>query len=488
MLINLDFTQLSELTTITTGEMLWRLMFWYFGWLPIAVAFVWGALELWLYYRQGLYSAKQKIMILALDIPQNNVQSLRAVENLFAYLHGAHKNYNLIEKWWDGMLQPSFSFEIVSIDGYIQFLVALPVAFKDFVETAIYSQYPDAEISEVEDYVTDAPNHFPDREYDLWGAEFILTANEALPIRLYKEFEHQFGEPETLYRDPMASLMDLMSSLKKGEQLWYQIITKPTAFEWVKVFEKESGRIIGDKPPEGVFSVVIGHLSDIFSSGMGNELEPPKKPEPPSMMNLRPRQKKQIEGIQNKINHIGFQVKIRMIYLAKKEMMNKPKVVNGFVGYMKQFAANDMNGFKPDQAKTSTSTAYFQAEKRSNVRKNKLMRAYKGRSSWLGRVPFIFSNEELATMWHFPLDAVVKAPLVQRAAARRVEPPMRLPVGESKPTVSYESIFNDEAVSFPPNAEKKSSQSRSSFEDFLDEEKARPVASKDQAPDNLPFE
>jgi hypothetical protein len=487
MLINLDFTQLSEMTTLPLPDIVWRLMFWYFGWLPIAVVSIWGALQLWLYYRQNLYAAKQKTIVLAIDIPQNNVQSLRAVENLFAYIHGAQKTPNLIEKWWEGLYQPSFSFEIVAIDGYIQFLVVAPAQFKDFVETAIYSQYPDAEISEVEDYVSDAPDSYPDKDYDLWGSEFLLTANQALPIRVYKEFEHQFGEPETLYRDPMASLMDLMSSLKKGEQLWYQIIVKPTGFEWVKTFEKESGRIIGDKPGPTLFSVVSGHVTDIFSAGMGKELEPPKKPEPPSMMNLRPRQKKQIEGIQNKINKIGFEAKIRMIYLAKKEMMNKPKVVNGFVGYMKQFAANDMNGFKPDAPKTATSTAYFQAEARANVRKNKIMRAYKWRSSWLGRVPFLLSNEELATIWHFPIDAVVKAPLVQRAAARRVEPPMRLPVGESRPTVNYESIFNDEEVSFPPNVEKQSPQTKSSFEDFLSEEKERPKVQRDQAPDNLPF-
>lgn len=484
MIINLDFTQLAELTSLPLADIVWRIMFWYFGWLPIAVVFIWGVLELWLYYRQDLYAAKQKSIVLAIDIPQNNVQSLRAVENMFAYLHGAHKNINLVEKWWDGFLQPSFSLEIVAIDGYIQFLIVAPASFKDFVETAVYAQYPDAEISQVEDYTSDAPDHFPNNEYDLWGAEFVLTAHPALPIRLYQEFEHQFGEPETTYRDPMASLMDLMSSLKKGEQLWYQIIVKPTGFDWVKTFQKEIGRIIGDKPSAGLFSIVSEHISDIFKAGLGNELEPPKKPEVPSMLNLRPVQKKQIEGAQNKINKIGFEVKIRMVYLAKKEMMNKPKVVSGFVGFMKQFSANDLNGFKPDMPKTATSTAYFQAEKRANIRKNKLMRAYKWRSNWRGRDPFLFSSEELATIWHFPIDAVVKAPLVQRAAARRVEPPMRLPVGESKPTLSFEAIFNDEETA-PP---KQRAPERTNFENFLEEEKGRPPAGKDQAPDNLPFE
>ena len=188
MVINLDLAQLAELTNISTAEALWRILFWYGGALPLAIVFIWGVLQLWLYDRQGKFAAKQKYILLALDIPQNNAQSPRAVENMFAYLNGAQKSINLMEKWWEGAYQLSFSFEIVSIEGYIQFLIRTPESFRAFIETAIYTQYPDAEISQVEDYIIGTPDYFPNPEYDLWGSEFILTANPAFPIKLYEEF------------------------------------------------------------------------------------------------------------------------------------------------------------------------------------------------------------------------------------------------------------------------------------------------------------
>ena len=492
MVINIDLTQLSELTNLPAGEIAWRIMFWYFGWLPVAIAFLWGAAQLWLYDRQNKWAANQKMIVLAIDIPQNNEQSPRAVENLFAYLHGAQKKANLIEKWWDGLLQVSFGFEIVSIDGYIQFIITTPQQFRPLVETAIYSQYPDAEISQIEDYAKDMPDHFPDKDYDMYGTEVIQVKPAAYPIKLYPEFEHQFGPPETHYRDPMASLMDLMSSLKKGEQLWLQFIVKPADFGWEKIADKEVGKILGKhRPIQGVIPIVGGHIADVLKAGLTQQLPEATKQaevEPLKMMNLEPKQKKQVELIQAKAGKIGFEIKIRVIYIAKKEVMNKPKAVNGFFGWIKQFHEGNTNGFKPDTAKTATNTAYFQADKRSNSRKTKLIRAYKYRSSWLGRLPFIMVTDELATMWHFPIDEVVKAPLVQRATARRVEPPMRLPVGETQPTVSYESIFSDDykLEEEQPGA-KASSESASSFLEFLQEEKPKTDKVKDEPPANLPF-
>jgi hypothetical protein len=495
MVINIDLTQLSEMINLPMGEVLWRIMFWYFGWLPLAIAFIWGSLQLWLYDRQGKWAAKNmKMIVLAIDIPQNNAQSPRAVENLFTYFAGAQKSPNLIEKWWEGYLQVNFSLEIVSIEGYIQFIIVAPQQFRSLVESAVYSQYPDAEITEVEDYTSGMPDRFPDKDYDLYGTELLPVAPQALPIKLYTEFEHQFGAPETYYRDPMASLMDLMSSLRKGEQLWLQFVIKPADFGWVKASEKEVGKILGEiKAIPSVTSIVAGHLGDIATSawtGQAPEVKKKAEAEPLKMMQLKPNQKKKVELIQAKASKIGFETKIRIIYLAKKEVMNKPKVVNGFFGYLKQFHDGATNGFKPDSAKTATSTSYFRADERGDERKGKIIRYYKARSAWRGRLPFIMTVDELATMWHFPIDEVVKAPLVQRSAARRVEPPMRLPVGEAQPTVSYEAIFSDDySLEEKQQAAPKQKEKPSSFSEFLAEEvsKNNNGKAKDEAPDNLPF-
>ncbi len=414
-------------------------LFYLFGWIPFALVMLWGAKEIWLSYIRSKWGATVKYVLLAIDIPRGNEQSPKAVENIFTYLAGAQPSFNLIEKYWLGMFQLSFSLEIVSIDGYTQFLIHAPVQYRDLVESAIYSQYPDAEITEVDDYAKNVPARFPDDEYDIAGFEFIQVKSPAYPIKIYKDFEHQFGEPETQFKDPMASLMDLYSSLKRGEQIWYQIILIPLGFDWMDIGDKEISKILGEtvKKKANILEKVIdlgvsglGFLSDMIFWGAGTERKEEKQDDSFKMFNLKPKEKKQIEAIQEKVSKLGFEFKIRFIYLAKKDVMNKPKALNGFVGYMKQFVHMDLNNLKPDSARTSTKAEYFFSENRSNKRKNRLIHNYIKREDWAGRKPGILNIEELASLWHFPIEAVVKAPLIQKAPGRKAEPPMALPMGE----------------------------------------------------------
>jgi hypothetical protein len=65
-----------------------------------------------------------------------------------------------------------------------------------------------------------------------------------------------------------------------------------------------------------------------------------------------------------------------------------------------------------------------------NIRKSKIVRNYKGRSYSSGGTPGVLNVEEIATLWHFPLESVVKAPMIQKAPGRKSEPPMSLPMFE----------------------------------------------------------
>lgn len=462
-------------------EMVWQL-FLNFGWI-IGIIFLWGAKEAWVRYRQIKWGGTIKYIFLAIDIPRGNAQSPKAVENIFSYLAGAHGTINLVEKYWQGKFQVSFSLEIVSIDGYTQFVIRTAEPFKNLVESAIYSQYPDAEITEVDDYTKDTPAKFPNDDYDIWGSEFILKLNNTFPIKTYEEFEHQFGEPEELFRDPMAALMDLCSSLKKGEQLWYQIILTPIdMFKWTKAGDKEVNKILGEKEKPGILENIISFTSDVVSAFIDfftGPDEPVKKEEKKDdllkMMNLTPRQKKQVEGIHNKTSKIGFEVKIRFLYLAKKEVMNKPKVSSGFVGYMKQFAAIDMNNLKPDMDKTATSVSYFFKDYRLNDRKTKIINNYKKRDRMAGRLPNVLNTEELATIWHFPIEYVVKAPLIQKAMGRKSEPPFGLPTLEEIPSAEISNPSFDLDIL---GEEKKNENG---------EKLLNKIQEKGQPPANLPF-
>jgi len=488
MNIVIDLQPIIDFFSLPSDVMMLKL-FLTVGWIPIGITFIWGAAIVWLYYIQTKWFLTHKQILLAIDIPRGNMQSPKAVENMFAYFGGMHSTGNYHETWWLGIFQLSISIEIVSIDGYIQYLIRTPEKFKNIVETGVYSQYPDAEITEVDDYTTHCPSLFPDEQYDIWGGEFILTKNNALPIRTYINFESTFGKPEVQYKDTMASLMDLLSSLKKGEQIWYQIILIPLSADyWIEsdLSDKVISKIIGekvksekniiDKAGDSLINL-LGDFSE-FVYKLWGDIESKKeeeKEEPFKMMNLKPKQKKQIEAIQEKVGKLCFKVKIRFMYLAKKEIMNKLKAANGFVGFMKQFQDSDLNSFKPDVGAKGTATKINYPifyNYRLNARKRKIMGNYKRRDAVGGRSPMILNIEELATIWHFPIETVTKAPLIQKATSRKVEPPSGLPFSDE--TSANDDIFKN-----------KNNNSDSIF--FEKTKKAETISSKDTLPENLPI-
>ncbi|MFP4514483.1 MAG: hypothetical protein ACLFNO_00565 [Parcubacteria group bacterium] len=433
MNILIDLTPIQDFLSLPADLMFWR-FFIYFGWMILAVLFLHGVLQVWLMRKIEQWSSTVTYTLLAIDIPRGNEQTPKAAENIFTYLSGAHGSINFFEKWFEGKVQLSFSLEIVSIEGYTQFIIRTPERFRNLVESAVYSQYPDAEISEIDDYVNDVPHKYPDDEYDLWGSEYIHANNHMLPIKVYSKFEHMIGPSETQFKDPSAALMDLCSSLGPGEQFWYQIIVVPIGFDWMDEGDKVVDKILEKKTPgkKGIFMhflELLGELSEVFYSIWGDieKKEETAKESGLSMIELTPKQKHQVEGVHDKVSKLGFRVKVRAVYVARKEDMNKGKVANGFVGYMKQFAALDLNNLKPDVKYTMTKAEYFKKNKRIVRKKNNIIFNYVNRDASAGRMPGIMNIEELATLWHFPVEASVQSPLLQKAPGRKAEAPSSLP-------------------------------------------------------------
>lgn len=438
MQIQIDFTPIQEFFSLPPDEMLWLFLA-NFGWIIFGFMFLWMASILWLKYIRGKWGSKTKFILLAIDIPRGNFQSPQAVENLFTYLGGAHKSQNFWDKWFAGEYQLHFSFEIVSLEGYTQFIIRTPIQFRSLVESAVYSQYPDAEIVEVDDYCEGFPTKFPDQEYDIWGTEFMLSSHYMYPIRTYRDFEHKLGPEEITFKDPMAQLMELYSSMRKGENIWFQILIAPTDFDWINDGKGEIDKIIGKKTSndniaDKIINIIL-EIMDFISEAIFSiwaDVEDKKVEEKrASMMELTPRQKKKIEGLDKKASKLAFLCKLRMVYIAKKEVMNRAKASSGFVGFIKQFSDLDLNGFKPDMKKTATRAVYFNKTASLIRKKNNLINNYIDRNNWAGVTPFLLNIEELSTIWHFPLEAISNAPLVQKTTAKKYKPPANLSVEES---------------------------------------------------------
>jgi len=410
------------------------------GWIIIVYFLIFLGLFLLSEYKEEKYKSKWSWVLLAIDIPQMNMQTPKAVEQLFSHLAGAFNHPSIAEKYHQGYKQRWFSFEIISIEGYIQFLIRTESAFRDLVEAAVYAQYPEAEITEVEDYTTQFPNNFPDTAYDMWGTDFGLAESFAYPIRTYIEFEHSISESNIL-KDPMGTFLESFSRIGLGEHMWFQILIEPIDNGWKeKVIEKIKGLVgnmvgaSGSKKSSGVFQMLTGGesskaLSELAGQLLGNTGGEPKKEKPEkknesNMLMLTPGQRKLLEAMENKITKIGFKTKMRAIYLARKEVFRPERSINGLVGAISQFNIPSSNSIIPT---VGISTNYFLKDYRGHYRKSKIMSAYKKRKMKAGGNPFVFNIEELATIWHFPL-LHVKTPLLQKSQGKRSEPPSSLPI------------------------------------------------------------
>lgn len=415
---------------------------WFFftqgGWIVFVIFFLWAAVHLWKDYKQEVYHHKRKFITLSVSIPRMHEQGPLAVDNMFAYIAGAHSTNSWREEWIDGRTQDTLSFEIISIDGRVDFVVRAIRQFRDIIEAAVYSQYPDAEINEIEDYTSKVPKEYPNEEWDVWGTEMIPVKSDVYPLRTYPMFEDKVsGE----FKDPLSAMLETMGRLGPGEQIWWQIILIPIgqkdfgkkAMETIKKMKGEA------TPPkknfiESALEYPFAILMDVVEAftGIGGAPKAPPKKEAgqPKIMSMTAGEKDILTAIENKSSKILYQCKLRFLYLAKKQVMNKAKAVSPFIGSIKQINSNQLLALKPETTRVGINGAlWLFKDRRNGRRKTLLVSAYSNRNPYFGTPPFHLNTEELATMWHFPHSLQVKAPQLNKTEAKRTEPPINLPFG-----------------------------------------------------------
>jgi hypothetical protein len=439
------------------------------GWTVLALIFFWMGSEFLVALRSGRYTKKWQWTLLAVDIPPLAIQSPKAIEQIFAHLSGAQTSVNVGQKYWMGKKQKWFSFEIISLEGYIQFIVRTEMEFRDLIEAAIYAQYPEAEITEVEDYVGLAPDHFPSETQDIFGVEFALENKDAYPIRTYAEFEINLT-PDITFADPMAAVLENFTRIGPGENFWLQIIIEPTGSHWKeKGIELVKSVIANKKESHGGIINKIGDIPMMIAKELFHvwhwdftaEESAAHEDPPGKVSDLTPGGRSNIEAVERKISKIGFKSKIRVIYLANHEVFNPSRCLDGFIGALSQFSIQSSNAIVPHSA---TNAHYFFKDQRINTLKHHFITAYKKRKIKMGANSYILNIEELATLWHFPMP-FVKTPLLQKSGVKRSEPPINLPIEtmqdplkrkvKAVPTLSHDDVANASQVEvdLPPPPE-----------------------------------
>lgn len=418
-------------------DVLLNQLFLWFGWVPIAVVLLWGFSQLWINYRQGLYQKKIRWVLLAIDVPSATEQSPKAVENLFSGICGARSSLLWKDKWIAGKCDPTFSLEIASDEGYVQFYIRTEERFRDLIEAAIYAHYPDAQIAVAEDYTNIMPTVYPNDDYDMWGVEHTLKSDYIFPLRTYVDFEDRVaGE----IKDPLAQILEQMARMGPGEHLWTQIIIRLEGNDWKKKGEKYINKTYGVEEkvkPSGPEQMVRGILelpSGVTEQLMGVKLTdmlfgaPPEKKEEDQWraFKITAMEKESVDSVLRKIGKVGFGIKTRTVYCARKgvyALYKRAPIVKGLFHQYTHLNLNAFSLYPPSIPRDD----YFWQRWTIMQKKSILAAAFKGRSFSKGATQFYLNVEELASLWHFP-PITIKAPLIKKAEAKRGEPPVGLPI------------------------------------------------------------
>jgi len=382
----------------------------------------WG---LWVNYVRGENFLKEKYVVLELKLPKDTWKSPKAMEVFLNSLHNTSDG-SFYVRYWKGETRPWYSLELISVEGIVKFMIWTEDKRKQGVMSALYSQYPEIEIKEIPDYTRSV--HWDSNKIRIWGAEFKFSNKKTVyPIKTYIDYGLDKDPKEEFKVDPLLPLIEFLGSVGPNQQVWMQILIQAHIkdkrkagkfFEledsWVEDSKKEVNEILIRDPKTKV-------------SGMKDEATGFTKL--PSISEI---EKEQATAIERRITKLPFDVGIRFLYIAKKDIFNTQFAVGGIIGNMKQFNYEHLNGFKPNGDKWHPRLGDPWTDYK-NWRRNKYgmlaLMAYKRRSYFydpFDATPLVMNTEEIATIYHFP-GSVAQTPNLDRIPSKKAQAPGNLP-------------------------------------------------------------
>jgi len=405
-------------------------------WLPLPFIIYEKFLKFWRWYRTEQFDMTVKRIVLEIKVPKDIIRPIKAMEQVFSGIHGYHDVFGWRDEWIKGEYLPSLSFDIVCTDGEVHFYIRCPEKAKQLIESNIYAQYPDAEISVVPDYTKMVPQNLPNKDWDVFGLDMVATKDYAYPIKTYVNFEGGTEPIEEKRIDPLAGVLDGMATLGPGEHLWLQMMATPIREEipW----QEEGKKIVADlvqreDPKKFRFKPMTQEAMNVLLTGKPPEGAPEEKKDEgflPPEMKLTPGEREIVKLIEEKIGKFGYKVYTRFLYLGKRDVFFKPKARIPY-GFYKTISTENMNGLKPDM-KTIPKIQWFFKKRREYMRKRAMFRRYVRRFSTLFPRDLdygvhVFTVDEMATLFHFPGRAVAPAISIPRIETKKKEPPPDLP-------------------------------------------------------------
>jgi hypothetical protein len=407
--------------------------------MPIPLAYL--AFYLWHNYRQDQFIMNIEWVLLEIQVPRDVIKTPAAMELIFsnAFYHKSGKGF--WEEYIIGAPWLWFSLEIVSIDGRVHFYVRTPSRIRDLVETQIYAQFPQAKVIEAEDYAFNVPQYKKDGDWNIWGCEFSKMKHDVQTIKTYKQIEEmKSGTKEEFKVDPITPIIEYLGSLPKGEQIWIQIIVRQS----IKKYHSHTGKHVDFEiaAEEQIKEILKSYTKYSSKAGQGG-IDTFEVRAPGFLDDI-------IKQWSLNMRQIHFDCGIRMVTLADKRLTTQDQFESlrrSSRLVFRQFAqpySNELNRVNSTQFDAPWSDPTGLALTKI---KKRMIDFYRGRTFFHPPIQFsinypqilsmffpsgkpnifVLSNEELASIFHFP-GIVSETPSFKRIESKIAKPPSNLPI------------------------------------------------------------
>jgi hypothetical protein len=410
-------------------------------WLPIGLLIVFEVV--WIKYIQSHFLAGRKPVLLEMKIPREISKSPRAMEIALTNLWISSGETTFLDRGWKGQVRPFFALEIASFGGDIHFYIWCWGNYRGFVEQAIYGQYPEVELYEVEDYaskfVLDPKKHWcfatdwrkePPGKFGMY-AKGRFNRIDAYPIKTYIDFELDKDPKEEFKIDPLTSVLEFMGALNPEEQIWVSLVfrrcgkygifaTRERDNEWRDMAKEEVAKV-------RVEAALV--KQDVLQDKMREFELDPEVDRPPQ---IRPSwmQNQLMQSMERNLSKLPFEFVGHGVYITSGQLrgpfftsvrwMWKPFGNPNFSSYLRprrwhnpyDYPWQDYNGYR-----------------RNTVTPQRFFDMYRRRAGF--HTPWILPTniltvEELATIWH-PPSSSTQVPGLERISSTKSAPPANLP-------------------------------------------------------------
>jgi len=352
--------------------------------------------------------------IFEIKITKDTEGGPQTMENFFNSLKSLTKGY--------------FSLELIGMKRNVRFYLRFPTQYRKLIEPLIYSSFSKIVFEEVEDYFSYLPAFLPNKEYDLWGTEFVLEKADPYPIKTYPLFPNEKLNGKTKI-ETIGSFSEMVNKLNEKEFYLIQIVFRPLNRDEEEAFiekaKQEEDIVLGKKAPEKkitskdwAIAFIINLLTGVFRQPVWPQEPEKKEPPPPSFS-----QQEIANLIERKIKKNCFETGIRVLYVAPKNIFDEINTL-GFLAYFNQFDFKNLNSFKINDNATTEVAERFFLERKTLLKKIAFYKKVIKRD--FPEIKFILNSEELATIYHFP-SGETKIPSISQILFRKGEPPSFLP-------------------------------------------------------------